>query len=200
LNHSVKKVSKNMNNKPFLALFRKRKRDPLIVKWPAPKKYPNFKTLPLHTSMKYETSITIDLPLEETIAKMDSLENLKHWQKGLKSYKVLSGTPGEEGAKMQLRYENGKRKITLVETILKRDLPHEFHATYEMKGVHNLQENFFSKMGDNKTKWVSRSIFKFEGWGMKLLGLLMPSAFKKQSLKYMNDFKAFAEKGESVAG
>lgn len=29
---------------------------------------------------------------------------------------------------------------------------------------------------------------------MKLLGLLMPGSFRKQSQKFMDDFKAFAEK------
>ena len=33
---------------------------------------------------------------------------------------------------------------------------------------------------------------------MKAIGLLMPVAFKKQSLKYMLDFKSFAEDGTSV--
>jgi hypothetical protein len=34
---------------------------------------------------------------------------------------------------------------------------------------------------------------------MKLIGWLMPGAFKKQSQKYLNDFKDFAENGTSVA-
>jgi hypothetical protein len=33
---------------------------------------------------------------------------------------------------------------------------------------------------------------------MKLIGFLMPGAFKKQSMKYAQDFKNFAEKGFSV--
>jgi hypothetical protein len=33
---------------------------------------------------------------------------------------------------------------------------------------------------------------------MKLLGVLMPGAFKKQSMEYMNNFKAFVEEGKSV--
>jgi len=33
---------------------------------------------------------------------------------------------------------------------------------------------------------------------MKLIGLLMPGAFEKQSVKYMKDFKAFAEEGKSI--
>ena len=98
---------------------------------------------------------------------------------------------------MSLSYKMGKREMNLVETIIKRNLPDELHMTYDTKGVHNIQKNHFKEEGD-KTRWVSESEFQFSGFGMKLMAFFMPGAFKKQSLKYMQDFKAFAEKGESV--
>ena len=33
---------------------------------------------------------------------------------------------------------------------------------------------------------------------MRLVGLLMPGTFRKQSLQHMQDFKAFAEHGKDV--
>ena len=33
---------------------------------------------------------------------------------------------------------------------------------------------------------------------MRLVGLLMPGAFRKQSRQHMQDFKAFAEQGTDV--
>ncbi|MDF0708860.1 SRPBCC family protein [Flagellimonas okinawensis] len=147
--------------------------------------------------MKYTTEIVVDVPRHEFIQKMDDPENMKHWQKGLIGFEQLSKNPGQEGSRMSLSYEMGKRKMDMVETIIKRNLPEELHMTYDTKGVHNIQKNYFKEEGD-KTRWVSESEFQFSGLGMKLMGLLMPGAFKKQSLKYMEDFKAFAEKGESV--
>tara|TARA_R100000306_G_scaffold260_3_gene537 strand:- start:2382 stop:2837 length:456 start_codon:yes stop_codon:yes gene_type:complete len=149
--------------------------------------------------MKYSIEIIINLPREEVIEKMDNPDNLKHWQKGLIHYEMLSGTPGQEGATMKMEYKMGKRDMTLIETILKRNFPEEFHATYDTKGVHNIQNNYFEELDDIRTKWISESEFQFSGFGMKLMGWLMPGAFKKQSKKYMNDFKNFAEKGISVA-
>ena len=149
--------------------------------------------------MKYTTEIIIDLPREEVIRTLDNPENMKHWQKGLVGYKLIQGTPGKEGAKMELEYQMGKRNVTMVETIMKNQFPDEFHAHYDAKGVHNEQRNYFYELDGNKTKWVSDSMFKFAGFGMKLIAFLMPGAFKKQSLKYLNDFKDFAEKGVSVA-
>ena len=148
--------------------------------------------------MKYQVEEIIDLPLEETVNKLDNPENMQHWQQGLVNYKQLSGTPGEVGATMQLDYDMGKRKMSLTETIIKRELPGEFHTSYETKGVYNLQQNYFEALADGRTKWTSNAEFRFAGIGMKLMGFLMPGVFKKQSKKYMSDFKAFAERGVSV--
>jgi len=148
--------------------------------------------------MKYQISTIIDLPLEETINKMDNPENMQHWQRGLVGYKQLSGTPGTQGAQMQLDYDFGKRKMSLTETIVKNEFPQAFHATYEAKGVYNLQENHFEALSDGRTQWTSKAEFRFDSFGMKVMAFLMPGAFKKQSKKYMDDFKAFAEHGTSV--
>ena len=148
--------------------------------------------------MKYTTEIKVNVPRDEFIEKMDNPDNLKHWQKGLIDYKFLSGTPGEEGSTMEFHYKLGKRNMVLIETILKRNFPHEFHATYDAKNVHNIQKNYFKEIDGQSTKWISEADFNFSGM-MKIMGFLMPGAFKKQSLKYMQDFKAFAEDGISVA-
>lgn len=147
--------------------------------------------------MKYTCEITVDLPLEDFIKKLDNPDNMKHWQRGLLGYEHLSQNPGIEGAQMMLKYKMGKRAFDMVETIIKNDLPRALHTTYDTKGVHNIQKNSFTEE-NGVTKWVSESEFQFSGIGMKLMGLIMPGAFKKQSLKYLQDFKAFAENGTSV--
>ncbi|MEL6918656.1 MAG: SRPBCC family protein [Bacteroidota bacterium] len=149
--------------------------------------------------MKYTTEITINLSRDELIEKLDNPDNMKHWQQGLVAYKHLSGTPGQDAAKMELHYKLGKREMVLVETIIKRNFPEEFHATYDTKGVHNIQKNYFKEMGANATQWVSETEFQFSSFMMKAMAFLMPGAFKKQSKKYARDFKAFAEEGISVA-
>ncbi|MBT8302928.1 MAG: SRPBCC family protein [Bacteroidia bacterium] len=149
--------------------------------------------------MKYSTEITLDLPREDVIKKLDNVDNMKHWQRGLVSAEHLEGIPGKVGAKMRLRYKMGKRDMELIETITKQDFPKEFHAYYDTPGVHNIQENYFEELPNGQTKWTSHSEFQFSSFMMKLMGFLMPGMFKKQSKKYLNDFKAFAEKGTSVA-
>ncbi len=52
--------------------------------------------------------------------------------------------------------------------------------------------------GPETTLWVSENEYRFSGLLMRLVGLLMPGAFRKQSLQHMQDFKAFAEHGKDV--
>jgi len=148
--------------------------------------------------LKYTVEIVVNVPRDVFIGKMDNADNMKHWQKGLVNYKFLSGEPGQEGAKMELHFKTGKREMKMVETIIKRNFPHEFHANYDAKGVHNFQKNYFKDIDGHSTLWIVESEFRATSFMLKVMTFLMPGAFKKQSLKYMQDFKAFAEDGISV--
>lgn len=149
--------------------------------------------------MKYTIEVTINLPREEVIKKLDNVENIKHWQEGLIGVEHVSGTPGEFGARMKMKYKFGKREMVLEETITKRNFPEEFHATYNTKGMHNIQKNFFTETYEGNTVWKSENEFLPTNFSMRVIAFLMPSSFKKQSLKYLTNFKNFAEKGTSIA-
>ena len=149
--------------------------------------------------MKYTHNIIIEKPIIEVIEKLDATDNLKHWQEGLISVEHMSGTLRELGGKMKLIYRFGKRNMELTETITKRNFPNEFHANYTTKGVRNIQHNYFETTPEGFTKWTSHIEFSSTNLKMSLMLLLMPRSFKKQSLKYMTDFKNFVEHGISVA-
>jgi hypothetical protein len=143
--------------------------------------------------MKFTTEIVVNLPRERMIELFDNPDNMPKWQHGLKSFEPISGEPGQPGAKSRLKYDMNGRMIEMVETIETRNLPDEFSGTYEAKGVWNRVENRFFEDGADKTRWVSNNEFKFSGLMMRAMGFLMPSAFRKQSRKFMEDFKTFAE-------
>ena len=142
--------------------------------------------------MKYTSEMTIDLPRERVIELFDSTENLYQWQPGLQSFEALDGEPGQPGAKSRLVYDENGRRIEMVETIVRRDLPDAFTATYEAKGVKNWAANCFVEEDPGHTRWVMENEFKFSGL-MALMGLFMRGAIKKQTLRDMKRFKAFAE-------
>lgn len=141
--------------------------------------------------MKYKTEVTIDLPRDRVVELFDSRENMYKWQEGLKSDEHLEGEPGQPGAKMKLVYDQNGRSMELTETITVRNLPEEFSAVYEAPNMWNLNKNFLYDEGD-KTRWVTDTEFKASGF-MKVFVFFLPGMFKRQTLKTMNDFKAFAE-------
>lgn len=143
--------------------------------------------------MKYSSEIEINLPVKKVVELFDNPDNLKHWQPGLQSFQHLSGTPGEPGAKSKLHFKMGKRDIEMIETITVRNLPEEFSGTYEAKGVWNEVKNHFIPLDENRTLYRCENEFQFSGF-MKIIGFLMPGAFKKESMKYLVQFKEFAEK------
>jgi hypothetical protein len=55
-----------------------------------------------------------------------------------------------------------------------------------------------SEAGPQRTLWLSESEYRFSGLLIRLVALLMPGAFRKQSQQHMQDFKAFAEQGQDV--
>ncbi|WP_271729952.1 SRPBCC family protein [Aquimarina algiphila] len=147
--------------------------------------------------MEYTLDIEIKLPRNQVIEKFYNEENLKYWQKGFIGMEHLSGQKGKTGAISKLTYKMGKREIEMIETITFLDLPEALHLTFDAKNVYNIQENYFEELSNGNTKWTSKNEFKFSGF-MKFMGFIMPSAFKKQSYSYMQDFKSFAEEGKSV--
>ncbi|MBK8847632.1 MAG: SRPBCC family protein [Bacteroidetes bacterium] len=142
--------------------------------------------------MKYSVSIEIDRPIAQVIAAFDNPENLSKWMQGLQSIEHISGIPGQLGAKSKIKFKTGSREIEMIETITNRNLPHESASTYEAKDVFNIVINKFEKITDNKTRHITEQEFQLKGM-MKLIGWLMPAAFKKQSLKHLTDFINFVE-------
>ncbi len=142
--------------------------------------------------MKYTLEITINQPREKVIALFDSEENLYKWQEGLQNVNHISGNKGEVGSKSEMHFLMGKREVKMIETITHRNLPEEFHGTYDAGNVFNIQKNYFKKVDDDTTKWISEAEFQFKGFS-KLIFPLMKGAFKKQSYKYLENFKKFAE-------
>ncbi len=143
--------------------------------------------------MHFTQQIEIDKPIDTVVALYDNPDNLTKWMEGLLSYEHLSGTAGESGAKAKMHFKMGRREIEMVETIITRNLPDEFSGTYEAKGVYNVMKSTFKELSPAKTLYTTENEFQFTGF-MKLMGFLMPGAFKKQSMKYMVAFKDFVEK------
>ncbi|MFM7867148.1 MAG: SRPBCC family protein [Planctomycetaceae bacterium] len=148
--------------------------------------------------MKYSVSIVIELLRERVVELFDNSANLPCWQRGLQSHQLVSGQAGQTGARSRLVFQMGKRRIEMLETITRRSLPDAFDGTYEAPGVFNIVCNRFISLSPSQTRWESDNEFRFSGLFMRIIGLVMRGAFPKQSQQYLQDFKAFAERGVDV--
>jgi hypothetical protein len=142
--------------------------------------------------MKFAVDIEVNLPRERVIELFDNADNMSKWMEGFRSFEHSSGEPGEVGAKSKLVLKMGKRDLEMIETVIVRNFPEEYSGTYDAKGVHNIIKNKFIELPNGHTKYLTEQEFQFKGF-MKIIGFLFPGAFKKQSLKYLVDFKQFAE-------
>ena len=144
--------------------------------------------------MNYTCTIIVDLPLEKTAELWNNEAHFSHWQDGFQSIELLSGTANTKGAKSRILLE-GKQKMELIETIISVDLPHKKVAMYEHIHMTNTQTTRFTAIDSTKTEFTSIVEYtKFNGFMIKVMAKLFPSMFKKQSQKWMNQFKEFAEK------
>jgi hypothetical protein len=141
--------------------------------------------------MKYRCELVVNVPRSKFIELFDDPAKMLKWSPGLQKFEPISGTPGQPGAKSRLVYGMGKREIEMIETVVKRNLPEEFSGTDEAKGVRNIVENHFYDEG-RSTRWVMGTEFTFTGF-MKLMSIVVPGIFKKESIKHMTAFKNFAE-------
>lgn len=146
----------------------------------------------------YTLTVEIQKPRDEVIELFNCNENLFKWQTGLVSVSHVAGEPGQVGAQQLMVYQNGKHRIELTETITKVDLPDEFNGTYEWAGGMNTLVNRFIEVDDQTTHWESTCSYRFQAFMLKLMGVLVPSMFRKQNLTFMKNFKAFCEEGRDV--
>jgi uncharacterized protein YndB with AHSA1/START domain len=145
--------------------------------------------------MRYQLELEINAPRERVVKLFLDPDNLQRWQPDLVRFEQIgSGAPRAVGAKSKQVHRMGKREFEMIETITVYSPPEEFAATYEAEGVCNLISNRLTETADGTTRWVLNSHFKFSSLMMKLMALLLPGMFKKQTLTFMQRFKEFAEK------
>ena len=144
--------------------------------------------------MKFTCTVQINKPQQIVADFFTDPTHLKEYQEGFQRKELISGTAGEVGAISKLYYQNGKRKMELVETVLKNDLPHEFLAEYFHSHTENTMRSTFTPLNDNETRYDAEIDYtKFKGTVVKVIVFLFPSFFKKQVQKWLINFKKFLE-------
>ncbi|MEV0624039.1 SRPBCC family protein [Nonomuraea sp. NPDC050404] len=158
--------------------------------------------------MKYTNSIEIALPREKVAQLLADPAHIPKWLRGVVLHEPLNGIHGQLGTKSRVVLQSGQRKIECTETITRRE-PADLHGIPKESVVHfdreivgagmwNVVRDRLTEADPDTTLWVSESEYRFSSLLMRLVGLLMPGSFHKQSQQHMQDFKAFAEQGKDV--
>ncbi|MEV7584554.1 SRPBCC family protein [Streptomyces erythrochromogenes] len=158
--------------------------------------------------MKYTVSIEIALPRERVVQLLADPAVLPQWLRGLVLHEPLNGLHGQVGTRSRVVLQTGRQKVECTETITRRE-PADLHGIPEGSVVHFEREivadgmwsavrDRLTEAGPDATLWVSENEYRFSGLLMRLVGRVMPGAFRKQSQQHMQDFKAFAEEGKDV--
>ena len=158
--------------------------------------------------MKYTVSIKIAKPRDEVAQLLADPAYLPMWLRGMVLHEPLSGVHGHVGTKSRVVLQMGQQTFEATEIITRRE-PTDLHAIpkgsvvhfereIEGEGMWNAARERLTEADPNTTLWVSENEYRFSSLLMRLVGLLMPGTFRKQSLQHMQDFKAFAEQGKDV--
>lgn len=142
--------------------------------------------------MRYVCEVTIEKPRDEVLELFDNPDNLYKWQKNLRKYEIIEGEPHVDGVKSRFTYDENGKTVVMIETIEKFNYPDEMIAIYEADNMWNRCINTLIDQ-ENHTIWRLDSEFQGKGF-MKLLCIVGKRMFVKQTMKDMNNFKAFAEK------
>ena len=148
--------------------------------------------------MKFNGSIEINKPLDKVVELFLDQNNLKEWQEGFVSKKLVSGTDGQKDAVSKIQFKQGKREMELTETITNNNLPHSIEAFYHHEHMDNSLKTSFTAISESVTKYeIDGEYIAFRGFIPKLMAKLFPSIFRKQAEKWVHNFKRFVEEKET---
>ncbi|GGM87880.1 hypothetical protein GCM10011609_25770 [Lentzea pudingi] len=158
--------------------------------------------------MKYTVSLEIAQPRERVAQLLADPEQMPKWLRGLVLHEPLNGEHGQVGTESRVVLKMGQQEFEATETITRREpadlhgIPSESVVHFEReivgKGMWSAARERLTEAGPGTTLWESENEYRFSGLLMRLVGLVMPGTFRKQSLQHMQDFKAFAEHGQDV--
>lgn len=143
----------------------------------------------------FEYEVEIDKPLDEVYAAWSKPENLPRWLTGLQRTELLSGEPGQVGAKTRQVYLERGRIVEMIETITAMEPKKHQEGVLEVQGMKATLHVDFIDRGA-KTGVRFRSDFESKSIMMRLMMPFMKRQIRKRQLGDLERFGAMVESGE----
>ena len=146
-------------------------------------------------AIKFKGFVEINQPREKVVELFADPQYLGEYQDGFQRKELISGEAGEDGAVSKMYYQSGNRNMELTETITANCLPESFEASYHHTHMDNTMKCTFVKLNQKQTRYEYEFEYTRINWVMpRLMAILFPNMYRKQGEKWMQQFKAFAER------
>ena len=145
--------------------------------------------------MVSEFRIEIGRPLKEVYAAFNNPANLPRWIAGLQRTELISGTPGEVGAKTRQIYLERGRIVELIETITAREPLKRFSGDIDGQGVNCAIHVEFVDRGSS-TLVVARADMRSRSFMLSLMMPFIKGSVRKRQGGDFERFKQLMEAGE----
>jgi len=142
-------------------------------------------------AMKSIVEVEIAAPRDAVAQLFADPTNNPRWMDDLEAYEPISGQQGEVGSKYRLVPKEGD---SFVATVVMRNLPSQLRLELDAPTVAVTISDELVALSPDRTKLISREVFRFKGLTARLLGLLAKRKIHKVHSKHMHSFKRFAER------
>lgn len=144
--------------------------------------------------MKYSCEIVVEASREKCVSLWFDEKRLSEWQDGFLYKNWINGKANEVHSKAYILFEQKGRKLELEELIIDNQLPTSFKGKYTHIHMINTQEVVFTQQGMNQTVIRTDVIYtQFNSLVPKLMARFLPGMFRKQSQKWLDQFKTMVE-------
>jgi len=142
--------------------------------------------------MKFSSSVDISVGRETAWSAYEDRATLPDWQPTLRSVEHRSGEPGQPGAVTEFTYDEGGRRVIMLQTVTECRRP-DFRASgNETAGARMLVVDTFETLADGRTRWTSWVRITFMG-AMRVLALFRLNSIRKRVESDMQRFKLLVE-------
>ena len=142
---------------------------------------------------KYSTEITINKPLSETFKLFNDQESIRQWIPEIQKFEAIVEKPGVTGSEFRITMDNNGETVTMKEKVLAYVEDEKVTLYFDAEQVLKTDDYTFISDGES-TKIQLNVTFQAESYIMSCMFPYFKGAFKSVDEKYLNNFKAFAEK------
>ena len=142
--------------------------------------------------MRYTNSVRIALDRKNVLRIFLDRQYLKHWMKGLQSFRTVGSWKGRLGCRTEMVFQMGNKQHIFYQTLIEKSLPtcygFQFDSSYGTSEVRYI----FVPLANKHTLVETHTRLKLYGI-KKYMSWLAPRIFKRKTQQHLEDFKQFVE-------